>query len=527
MKQNTKRVQMIMIPVLFVLLLFALTAVERGAEGAHIRTLFDALWYMLATLSTVGYGDLYPVTLAGRLIGLLLILMSAGVFALLVGTTVSVLTGKALPGLRLLFSGSRPVFWFSGRNPATLALASKIKEETPSALVFFEKEIDVVRAAKKGGCTAFFMQEDDADNDAAALDLKQKAPEATVYFRSSHMVEGLPEGVHVFHPEESVARAYWEAYPLCKEDARVVLIGAGKAAYALLEQALYVNVLSPGQRIRYDVFFPDTRFTDLHFCLKDAFDVCLDEGADVGADAGAGADVGVGADVGAGSAENAGGDGRDLLVFHTVPFEKRRDVLEHADRLILCRADGSGSGNDLHTVKTFFPVTGEIHVLSDNALPGVTCFGALDEMMAPDRVMRMRDQLTARRLNHIYEEAFGSEHVPFASLSPFLQRSNLASADHLAVKLRLLLKENGPVAVTQENCARAYRAYLALDNGEKTVCRKIEHLRWCRFHTVNNWRHAPERDNERRLHPALVPFDDLPLREQEKDDISWEVIGKI
>jgi voltage-gated potassium channel len=41
---------------------------EHAAPGASIRTFGDALWWMCATLSTVGYGDAVPVTTKGRVI---------------------------------------------------------------------------------------------------------------------------------------------------------------------------------------------------------------------------------------------------------------------------------------------------------------------------------------------------------------------------------------------------------------------------------------------------------------------------
>jgi voltage-gated potassium channel len=41
---------------------------ERGAPGADMRTFGDALWWTCATLSTVGYGDVAPVTPLGRLV---------------------------------------------------------------------------------------------------------------------------------------------------------------------------------------------------------------------------------------------------------------------------------------------------------------------------------------------------------------------------------------------------------------------------------------------------------------------------
>ncbi|MFD9395659.1 potassium channel family protein [Streptomyces sp. NPDC060000] len=41
---------------------------ERGAPGANMKTFGDALWWTCETLTTVGYGDITPVTSSGRLI---------------------------------------------------------------------------------------------------------------------------------------------------------------------------------------------------------------------------------------------------------------------------------------------------------------------------------------------------------------------------------------------------------------------------------------------------------------------------
>lgn len=60
---------------------------ERDAEGGSIRTFGDALWWALTTVTTVGYGDRYPVTLMGRLAAAALMLTG---IALLGVTTASV-----------------------------------------------------------------------------------------------------------------------------------------------------------------------------------------------------------------------------------------------------------------------------------------------------------------------------------------------------------------------------------------------------------------------------------------------------
>jgi voltage-gated potassium channel len=56
--------------------------VERGGDGP-IQTYPDALWWAAATITTVGYGDVFPKTPAGRGIAVLLMLIGISVFGLL------------------------------------------------------------------------------------------------------------------------------------------------------------------------------------------------------------------------------------------------------------------------------------------------------------------------------------------------------------------------------------------------------------------------------------------------------------
>ncbi|MEJ5868158.1 potassium channel family protein [Pseudokineococcus sp. 5B2Z-1] len=69
---------------------------ERGAPGALIETYPDAVWWALTTISTVGYGDLYPVTDSGR--GVAVGLMVAGVA--LLGTVTASLASWLIDRVR-------------------------------------------------------------------------------------------------------------------------------------------------------------------------------------------------------------------------------------------------------------------------------------------------------------------------------------------------------------------------------------------------------------------------------------------
>jgi voltage-gated potassium channel len=59
--------------------------VEQDAPGANITTGSDALWYTIVTISTVGYGDRYPVTNQGRVIGSIIIVIGVGIFGTFTG----------------------------------------------------------------------------------------------------------------------------------------------------------------------------------------------------------------------------------------------------------------------------------------------------------------------------------------------------------------------------------------------------------------------------------------------------------
>jgi voltage-gated potassium channel len=59
---------------------------ESGQPGATIHTPFDALWWAMSTITTVGYGDRVPVTIPGRTIGILLQVVGGLLFGSVVGT---------------------------------------------------------------------------------------------------------------------------------------------------------------------------------------------------------------------------------------------------------------------------------------------------------------------------------------------------------------------------------------------------------------------------------------------------------
>jgi voltage-gated potassium channel len=58
----------------------AILTAERQSPDANIKSASDALWYTFVTITTVGYGDQYPVTPAGRLMGVAVMMAGVGLF---------------------------------------------------------------------------------------------------------------------------------------------------------------------------------------------------------------------------------------------------------------------------------------------------------------------------------------------------------------------------------------------------------------------------------------------------------------
>ena len=61
---------------------------ESGSDG-NIRNAEDAMWWAVTTMTTVGYGDRFPVTTEGRLVGVFLMIAGIGVFGSFSGLVAS------------------------------------------------------------------------------------------------------------------------------------------------------------------------------------------------------------------------------------------------------------------------------------------------------------------------------------------------------------------------------------------------------------------------------------------------------
>ena len=70
--------------------------IESPHEDAQITNLIDAFWWVSATVTTVGYGDVVPVTEAGRIIGIALMFVGISIIGVFISTLGARLVGSRL-----------------------------------------------------------------------------------------------------------------------------------------------------------------------------------------------------------------------------------------------------------------------------------------------------------------------------------------------------------------------------------------------------------------------------------------------
>jgi voltage-gated potassium channel len=70
---------------------------EGRSPDANITTAGDALWWGIVTVTTVGYGDQYPVTTGGRIVGVFVLILGVGLFGTFTGFLANSFLSKPKP----------------------------------------------------------------------------------------------------------------------------------------------------------------------------------------------------------------------------------------------------------------------------------------------------------------------------------------------------------------------------------------------------------------------------------------------
>jgi voltage-gated potassium channel len=73
----------------------AFAIAEDVGEGRRIHSFFDALWWSASTITTVGYGDIYPATAAGKLVAVFTMVVGVSTLAVVTARIAQFLVGNS------------------------------------------------------------------------------------------------------------------------------------------------------------------------------------------------------------------------------------------------------------------------------------------------------------------------------------------------------------------------------------------------------------------------------------------------
>jgi voltage-gated potassium channel Kch len=129
---------------LFILLLLefgsmAMVWAEEDAQGANITTGGDAVWWAYVTITTVGYGDQYPVTPTGRFIGVLVMTGGVALFGVLTGFLANTFLSPTKEKEEATSQPVRP-----GDAKSMLAAARRLLDEQDAAHVRLRARLDEI-----------------------------------------------------------------------------------------------------------------------------------------------------------------------------------------------------------------------------------------------------------------------------------------------------------------------------------------------------------------------------------------------
>lgn len=93
--KSAKEQILLFILITLILIYFAAVGIyyfENQAQPEHFSSIFDSLWWAIITLTTVGYGDVYPITVGGKIFTFLILMIGLGIVAIPTGIISSALT---------------------------------------------------------------------------------------------------------------------------------------------------------------------------------------------------------------------------------------------------------------------------------------------------------------------------------------------------------------------------------------------------------------------------------------------------
>lgn len=328
---------------------------------------------------------------------------------------------------------------------------------------------------------------DEATNLEFYLEHQKELANKQVYLRCSAIDSQISEGsnLHLFSAEETGARLFWKQAQMfstiseMNPELSIVFIGFGKLGEQLLLWGLQNNIFYPNQKITYHIFGDADHFLSLHRDLTNI---------------------------------------TDSIIWHQELWNHNIETLLSADRIIVCKQE-----RQIETIQDLlfaipeknYDILAE-HPEIPNLLEGknrLKVFCWRDEAQKPKNIFDDRTLERAKAINlryaHIYravEENPKNMEREWELLDSFTRYSNISAADYHEIRLQML----------------QHWGEKELNSGKLELLSELEHIRWSRFHYLNNWQYGipdkgAQKDAEKRIHRDLVPYAELSEVAKEKD----------
>jgi serine phosphatase RsbU (regulator of sigma subunit) len=126
--------------------------------------------------------------------------------------------------------------------------------------------------------------------------------------------------------------------------------------------------------------------------------------------------------------------------------------------------------------------------------------------------MRNRDDRDLNNSNHQYPGDSGNQYLTdFENLPDDIKYSNKDNAFHIPTKLLSIGYKIRPVKKGFKSVT------LHLNKDETETMASVEHIRWSWDKRLNGWIYGNVKDNSNKIHPGLIPYQELSESEKEKD----------
>ena len=500
---------------LYFLLLFVLVHLEKNAPNATIKSIGEAIWYSLATFSTVGYGDLYPVTPAGRVVASIFLVLGIGLLGFFVGFMVEFFA-RIRPIILLSINAVKPWYIFTDSSPYARIFAENLKAVRPDALIIYaqskDKDLDsgsisvpwsveelLERRGSLYDAHVMCLKENEMLNFLESVSLSEI--DVPIICLANFTPAHHPMNINFFSPMDATARVFWQQYPIKNTAESVVLIGFGSAGTVLLDRALELNVFDVKQRVTYHIFgdFEEYRRNRKHLSEFVSIDNISNH--------------------------------RDSIIFHNDLWNSDEDLLHSADRIILCDDFEQNNITILHTIQKFFAIRGELYIYNSNVRGVATPFGQTRDVLTPAFVLHNRLTDMALCRHEMFRFLSGMELPMWEDLNSLAKDMNYISIDHISIKVRIILGEEAPPLPFDELDPAVLRKASALfneaDTAEKERLRRLEHMRYLRFYQLHNYRLGEKADDEARTNPLLKPYDELGENEKALCDTAWMLLDEL